>query len=162
MTNNTSAALFVILSLFLCFRGIRIFLRARQTGELIGTAGIIIFVGSYFIQNVTLAIAGFIIFNLGWIYLVTIENDIRKALYRQTTMTQRLSGNIPKIEYNKSSATVYDTASGIITGVICVVLAVILFKKQQTADITDTTFIGMLGFAGGFFVIFSLLKNKIK
>ena len=149
--------------IFLCFlffvRGFYAFQRSGLNGELIRAIGILIFIFGYFIDNTVLEVIGFIVFNVGWLILATYENQARKEIYRQTSVIDRLLGKFPKKQNQAKSQTAYDKLIGVVTGIMCLLSALTYYKRTASLDIADVLFIGMLGFAGIFFVIFSLFKK---
>jgi hypothetical protein len=155
----TERIILLILCALFFARGIRIFLRSGLKGELIRTAGIILFLISYFIHNYLLAIAAFVIFNIGWLILATFENDARREIYKNTTVFNRLIGNIPKIIPRKAAPSTYDRTVGLLTGIICLLLAFILYKRIMPHESIQITFISVLAFGGIFFIVYSLFRR---
>src|SRR5208283_2866298 len=79
-------------------REIRVFLRTCLKGELVRTIGMLILLFFGMLENYQWgAIAGFVIFSIGWIILVTFENDKRNKIFRPLNYVDRLIGNVPKI-----------------------------------------------------------------
>jgi hypothetical protein len=150
---------FTVLCFLFFVRGIYAYLRSGLNGELIRSIGILIFIFGSLIDKTVLEVFGFIVFNIGWLILATYENQARKEIYRQTTVAERLLGKLPRKQNQSKSQTTYDKVIGIVTGIICLLTALTYYKRTNTIDITDVLFIGMLGFAGVFFIIFSIFKK---
>lgn len=158
MPNIVSSFFLTVVCLALIGR-LRIYLRTGMKGELLIAIGGVILVLGVLIDNMFLGIGGFIIGNIGLIILATIEHDMRKEIYRQTTLIERLTGNVPKFRLGASSPRTYNRKMGIISGILCIVIALIYYKRQTTSQMIENVFILMLTFSGIFFIVYSLLKK---
>jgi hypothetical protein len=116
---------FLAFCVFFLIAALRTFVRTGLKGELLRICGVVIFLFSYAISNIILGIVGFIIFNIGWIILVTIEHDKRKEIYRQTTFFYRLIGNVPLLREERIFPVAYKPIIGIITGICCILIAIV-------------------------------------
>lgn len=138
----------------------RTYLRTGLKGELLRTTGILILLSSYFMSNFLGMIIGFIIFNIGWIMLVTVEHDKKREIFRQTKIIDRVIGNVPMMIDRKDFPRIYNKTLGVLTGVICLLISFLFIKRLDGFELERAVFIGILIFAGVFFVFFSLVKRK--
>jgi hypothetical protein len=152
--------IFVPICLFLAIGTFRTFLRAGLKGELIRTTGIVILIVGGFIDNIPMETIGFILFNIGWIILLSFEADKRREIYKQTTIFERLIGNVPLIKDRKGFPKTYKKETGIIVGVVCLLMSFSLINKIKTFDLVEIVYYGILVFAGIYFVVFSFLKGE--
>jgi hypothetical protein len=164
MTNIAVSIPFIILCFLGALRGIRIYSRTGLNAELVKIAGILILISSFSIDNSALAIIGFVVFNIGFIFEVTIENAFRKELFSQITFTDKLIGDVPRLQYGRTATTKYkyNKSIGLVTGLICLLLGLIYYQRLTKKEITDLIFPGLLAFAGIFFVAFSILQKEKK
>jgi len=150
----------LILIIFV-LRGLKIYLRTNMKGELVRTIGILIFLIFYGVHNYQGEIAGFIIYCIGWLILYTFENDMRNTLYRQTNILDRLTGNMPKKSENVILMPMkYNKAIGILTGLICLLIALTKYRRLTVVGAIDIIFIGFLTMAGILFIFYNLFKKK--
>lgn len=149
------------LGVLLC---LRIYSRTGLNAEIVKAAGILLVIASFSVGGVALPVAGFLIFNIGFIMAVTFENEFRKELFSRVTFTEKLLGDVPKIKYQRSITTTYkyNKTTGLITGGCCVLLSLFYFKKLTKYEITDILFPGILFFAGIFILVFSALQKTRK
>jgi hypothetical protein len=153
-------AIFSTFLLLFMIAGIRIYLRTGLKGELIRATGIMLILIAILIDNTISAIIGFIIFNVGWIILVTFEHDMKKEMYRQSTLIERLTGNVPKMSSSPQIPRTYNKKVGIATGILCLFIAFIYYRKLASSDFVEIVFILILALGGIFFIGFSLLKKN--
>lgn len=147
-------------SIFL-FGTLKTFIRTGLRGELIRSIGIASFLISYLANNNVLLIISFIVFNIGWIILVTIELEKRKYVFSNTTIIDRLFGNVPNIRIVKFDYKNFNKTSGVASGVVCILIVVLAFLNKWIISDIDAVFYGMIFFAGIFFIVFSLtIKEK--
>jgi len=158
MPNIVSSFFLTIVCLAIIGR-LRTYIRTGMKGELLISIGGMILVLGGLIDNWLLGIGGFIIINVGLIILATIEHDMRKEIFRHTTLIERLTGNVPKITSGASFQMTYNKKMGIITGILCIVIALIYYKQQTASEVIETVFILLLAFTGIFFIVFSLLRK---
>lgn len=158
--NVINLILVVICCSFLFLRGVRIFFRTGLKGELVRTIGILIFLIFYIMDNYKGQVAGFVIFSIGWLVLVTFENEIRREMYRQTSIIERLTGNMPKIQPENVISSKYNKTIGILTGIVCLLIAMTMYKRLMTAGVIEIIFIGVLAMGGILFITFNLFKKS--
>jgi hypothetical protein len=151
--------LVVFLSSLLAMRGLRIYLRSGLKGEIVRTIGILIFIISSIIRNYQWQIVGLVVFNAGWIILVTLEDNTRKEIFRQSTMIERLTGNVPQILSESASATKHNRLIGVLTGICFLLIALTMYKGLSTVDTIEALSIVVLTVGGIFFIIFYLFKK---
>lgn len=162
MENKTLVISFMPVAILFVFGLLRAFFRAGLKGELIRAIGILIILIYFFIQKNFLIIIGLIIFNIGWLILVTFENNKRQEIYKSTTAFDRLIGNVPIINKKEFPKT-YEKKTGVIIGIMCLLLSFIRVVTLKNIDSFEITFWGILAFGGIFLVVFSLFsKPKIK
>jgi len=161
MNDKILTYIFLTLCALFLIGTFRTYLRTELKGELLRTIGIVILLVSYLISDSILGmIIGFVIFNIGWIMLVTVENDKQREIFRQTTIIDRLIGNVPIMRHRKDFPDTYKKGVGILTGIICLLISFIFLKKLKTFEVGEITFIGILIMAGIFFIVYSLIKGK--
>ncbi len=161
MNEKILTSVFLLLGVMFLIGTLRTYLRTGLKGELLRTTGILISLLSYFMSKFILGIIiGFVIFNIGWIMLVTVEHDKEREIFRQTTIIDRLIGNVPIIRDRKDFARTYNKTLGVLTGVICLLISFLFIKKLEGFEIERMIFIGILIVAGVFFIVFSLVKGK--
>jgi len=144
-------------SFLVSIRGIRVYLRTGLKGDLIRSLGIFIFMLSYYVDDIILGIIGFVIFNVGWMILVTFEGELSKEVYGQVTIYKRIIGDFPQILDDKASRNTYKVM-GVTSGVLCLLTA-FEFYRQKRNDIIELVEIGVLIFAGILFISYYLLKK---
>jgi hypothetical protein len=162
MTDTATALPLVVLLSLGVLRCLRIYSRTSLNGEIVKAAGLLIIIVALPVGGMALPIAGFVIFNIGYLMAVTFENAFRKEIYSRITFTQRLLGDVPKSQYGRRIRNTYkfNKAVGLLTGMCCMLLGIYYFKGLSKYDITDLLDPGMLFFAGIFFVIFSMAQKK--
>ena len=160
--NEMPIASHVIIIMTLCFfllRGLRIYWRSDLKGELIRASGIALLIFALIIKSWAFGITGFIVFHVGWIILLTIEYEIRREIYQQITLFERVIGNTPQISNRKTIAATYPKAIGITVGILCIIVAFISYKRLETFDVMEIVLNGVLFFGGIFVIAFYLLKK---
>ena len=162
MMNHITSVFFVIFVCLLLIGRFRIYLRTGLKGELLITIGGTLLIFGFILDNILLEICGFIVLNIGLIVLTTIESAMRKDIFGQTTVLERLLGNVPIIKKSQYRMPVVRKDIGIYTGIVCLILSIVLYKKLTTYDILEITFIGILASSGIFFIVFSIFKGTPK
>ncbi|MEW6296037.1 MAG: hypothetical protein AB1467_07185 [Candidatus Diapherotrites archaeon] len=148
----------IVIGLLFSIRGGKIYLRTGLKGELIRAIGIILIMISYHVDDIILGIIGFVIFNVGWLILVTFEGEICKEIYGNVRIYDRIIGNFPQLlderEVRAASKTI-----GIVSGVLCFISAFEFYKRLESSDIIDIVNIVILIMAGILFVTYFILKK---
>ncbi len=157
---NSIFLTFVIIALPLLLIGrLRAYFRTGLKGELIVTIGGGLVIFGMIFDNNWLAMGGFVIGNIGLIILLTVESAKRKEIFRDANLLERIVGNVPVIKEKQFEPAVVRRNIGIPTGVICLVLAFILYDKLTKYNLYEITVISVLAFAGIFFIIFSIYRG---
>lgn len=157
--NHITSVFFVIFVSLLLIGRFRIYLRTGLKGELLITIGGTLLIFGFILDSIVMEICGFIVLNIGLIVLTTIESAMGKDIFGQTTVLERLFGNVPTIKKNQYRMPVVRKDIGIYTGVVCLILSIVLYKKLSTHGIYEITYIGIMVSAGIFFILFSIFRG---
>ncbi len=126
--------LITILGLLVFIRGIRIYSRTGLKGELlIGVAGFI-FMLAYQTNDIVLGITGYITINVGILLLYRIEKANWKGIFGKLSSYDRFMGNVPQI-LNKKESQVSYKVTGIVSGILCLLMALAFYRKGNTYNI---------------------------
>ena len=163
MSEDPDIYIFEAFVFLFSLRGIRVFLRTGLKGELVRTIGMLILLFFGMLENYQWgAIAGFVIFSIGWIILVTFENDKRNKIFRPLNYVDRLIGNVPKIlpENENAVSMKYNKIIGVLSGIAFLLTALILYKRLTTFNVIETSVITIMALWGISFIIFYLFKKS--
>lgn len=144
--------------IIVAFGRFRAFLRAGLKADLIKAVGVLILVIAAVSNSHYVLMTGFVIFSIGWIMSATFEHDKMMEIYKGATIIDRFIGNVPIIKDRKDFRPhkTYKKVSGVVVGLVCLLLAFIQIYVNNTFDI----FVGMLGVSGVIIILFSLLSKK--
>lgn len=139
---------------------LRTYARTGLKGDLLVGIGSGVLVLSFAIANMLVAIIGFVAVNVGFAMLATVEYEKRREIFRQTSVWDRLIGNVPEIKPRDGSDTVPSNAS-LATGLACIVLGIAYLLRSKGNVVEEVFGVVMIG-AGVWFVAFHFFGRRKK